>query len=76
MYTMAKNSSQITTWCSTITDYKKDASNAGALSSKVMKEIIAETPGHGAEWGPSGNNYVITLTSGSEAGTYTITGVD
>ena len=73
---MAKTSSQITTWCSTITDYKKDASNAGALSSKVMKEIIAETPGHGAEFGPVGENYVITLTTGSEAGTYTIIGVD
>ena len=73
---MAKTKSQITTWCSTIADYKKDASNAGDLSNKVLKEIIAETPGHGAEWGPSGDNYVITLTSGSAAGTYTITGVD
>ncbi len=73
---MAKTKSQITTWCSTITDYKKDASNAGDLSSKVLKEIIAETPGHGAEFGPVGENYVITLTTGSEAGTYTITGVD
>jgi TRAP-type uncharacterized transport system substrate-binding protein len=73
---MAKTSSQITTWCSTITDYKKDASNAGDLSSKVLKEIIAETPGHGAEFGPVGENYVITLTTGSEAGTYTIIGVD
>ena len=73
---MAKTSSQITTWCSNITDYKKDASNAGDLSTKVLKEIVAETPGHGAEWGPSGDDYVITLTSGSEAGTYTIIGVD
>jgi len=73
---MAKTSSQITTWCSTITDYKKDASNAGDISSKVLKEIIAETPGHGAEFGPVGENYVITLTTGSEAGTYTIIGVD
>jgi len=73
---MAKTSSQITTWCSTITDYKKDASNAGDLSRKVLKEIISETPGHGAEWGPVGDNYVITLTSGSASGTYTITGVD
>ena len=73
---MAKTSSQITTWCSTITDYKKDASNAGDLSTKVLKEIIAETPGHGAEFGPVGENYVITLTTGSEAGTYTIIGVD
>ena len=73
---MAKNSSQVTAWCDSITDYKKDASNAGALSSKVMREVIAETPGHGAEWGPVGDNFVITLTSGSAAGTYTITGVD
>ena len=73
---MAKTKSQITTWCSTITDYKKDASKAGDLSNKVLKEILAETPGHGAEWGPSGDNYVVTLTSGSAAGTYTITGVD
>ena len=73
---MAKNSSQVTAWCDSITDYKKDASTAGALSSKVMREVIAETPGHGAEWGPVGDNYVITLTSGSAAGTYTITGVD
>ena len=73
---MAKNSSQVTAWCDSITDYKKDASNAGALSSKVMREVIDETPGHGAEWGPVGDNYVITLTSGSAAGTYTITGVD
>ena len=57
-------------------DYKKDESNAGEISTRVFKELLAETPGHQAEFGPSGDDYVITLSSGSTNGTYTITGID
>tara|TARA_B100000470_G_C19622704_1_gene316112 strand:+ start:304 stop:525 length:222 start_codon:yes stop_codon:yes gene_type:complete len=73
---MAKTKSQITAWCNGVDDYKKDGSNAGEISTRVFKELLAETPGHQAEFGPSGDDYVITLSSGSTNGTYTITGID
>ena len=73
---MAKTKAQVTAWCNAISDYKKDGSNAGEISAKIFKELIADIPNHGLDFGPSGDDYVLTLTSGSAAGTYTITGVD
>lgn len=73
---MAKTISQITEWCDAVDDYKKDGSNAGELSSRIFKELLAETPGHKAEFGPSGDDYVIVLSNGSTNGTYTIAGID
>ena len=73
---MPKTNSQITAWCASVVDYKKDASNAGEISTRVFKELLAETPGHQAEFGPSGDDYIITLSNGSTNGTYTIAGID
>ena len=73
---MPKTKSQITAWCNAVDDYKKDGSNAGELSTRIFKELLAETPGHQVEFGPSGDDYIVTLSSGSTNGTYTITGVD
>jgi predicted dienelactone hydrolase len=69
-------SAEITSWCNSITNYKKDGSNSGDISTRVFREVVAGTPGTGHTFGPVGDNYVITLASGSAAGTYTITGID
>ena len=73
---MAKTKAQITAWCNAISDYKKDGSNAGEISTKIFKELMADTPGHKIEFGPSGDDYIIKLSAGSTNGTYTIVGID
>ena len=73
---MPKTKSQITAWCDAVDDYKKDGSNAGEISRRIIHELLQETPGHQIEFGPSGDDYVIILSNGSTNGTYTITGID
>jgi len=74
---MPKTVAEIQEWCDGITTYRKNGSNSGEISSKVINSLLRTiAAGHSVEMGTVGDNYVITLTNGSTNGTYTITGID
>ncbi len=74
---MPKTTEQIQALCDGITTYRKNGSNSGEISRKVIKDLLGLiAPGHAVEMGTVGDNYVIVLTNGSTNGTYTITGID
>ena len=73
---MPKTTEEIQAWCDGITTYRKNGSNSNEVSTKIVHELLQETPGHAVEMGTVGDNYVIILTNGSTNGTYTITGID
>jgi hypothetical protein len=73
---MPKTTEEIQAWCDGITTYRRNGSNSGETSRKVINDLLGMiAPGHSVEMGTVGSNYVITLTNGSTNGTYTITGV-
>ena len=74
---MAKTAEEIQEWCDGITTYRKNGSNSGEISRKVINDLLGMiVQGHAVEMGAVGDDYVIVLTNGSTNGTYTITGVD
>ena len=73
---MPKTIEEIQEWCDGITTYRKNGSNSNEISTKIIHELLQQTPGHSVEMGSVGNNYVVVLTNGSTNGTYTITGID
>ena len=73
---MPKTTEEIQEWCDEITTYRKNGSNSNEVSTKIIHELLQQTPGHTVEMGTVGDNYVIILTNGSTNGTYTITGID
>ena len=73
---MPKTTEEIQEWCDGIITYRKNGSNSNEISTKIIHELLQQTPGHSVEMGSVGNNYVVVLTNGSTNGTYTITGID
>ena len=74
---MPKTTEEIQAWCDGITTYRKNGSNSGETSRKIINDLLGMiAKGHAVEMGTVGDNYVITLTNGSTNGTYTITGID
>ena len=73
---MPKTTEEIPEWCDEITTYRKNGSNSNEVSTKIIHELLQQTPGHTVEMGTLGDNYVIILTNGSTNGTYTIIGID
>jgi len=73
---MPKTTEEIQEWCDGITTYRKNGSNSNEISTKIIHELLQQTPGHSVEMGSVGNNYVVVLTNGLTNGTYTITGID
>ena len=73
---MPKTIEEIQEWCDGITTYRKNGSNSNEISTKIIHELLQQTPGHSVEMGSVGNNYVVVLTNGSTNGTYTIIGID
>ena len=73
---MPKTTEEIQEWCDGITTYRKNGSNSNEISTKIIHELLQQTPGHSVEMGSVGNNYVVVLTNGSTNGTYTIIGID
>ena len=74
---MPKTTEEIQAWCDGITTYRKNGSNSGEISRKVINDLLGMiVQGHAVEMGAVGDDYVIVLTNGSTNGTYTITGID
>ena len=74
---MPKTTEEIQAWCDGITTYRKNGSNSGEISRKVINDLLGMiVRGHAVEMGAVGDDYVIVLTNGSTNGTYTITGID
>ena len=72
---MPKTAEQIQAWCDGITTYRKNGSNTGEISTRVINDLLGTiAKGHAVEMGAVGDNYVIILTNGSTNGTYTIRG--